>query len=454
MTDSPLRAALYLRISLDQTGEQLGVTRQREDCEALCEREGWAISEVYTDNDTSANKNRPGNERMLADIEPGHIKEQQACTPDRIYRRILDLEHLITVIEKNEVMVRTVKQGDLDLSSGYGRMIARILGSVASGEGEIKSERWKRSVRQRREAGAMPFSGPRMKGWERDGTLIPEEAAEIRWMADQILNGSSLNGLTKAARDRGITSTLGKVMSNQSVKRLLLNPRLAGYATLNGEIVGKGTWPAILEPEVWENVKALLTVSGSRPTPARVATLAGLTFCGNCGARMVSGSRMKKNGGLSRTYRCTRNPEGQGCMKVSMAADIVEEVVESYAYDRLNDPRVRERIDSLRAVPKAELSELTSLQDRLVELEHQLDEPGVPVAAIVGAMERTKARIGVLSDLVSRSHAVALPSVGAPWPEDVTTRRSLVALVVDRVVVQPSTRPGLIDLERIQITER
>ena len=64
-------AAVYLRISEDRSGEQLGVTRHREDCLALCPSKGWRPVE-YMDNDTSATRGKPWRayERMLADVRP------------------------------------------------------------------------------------------------------------------------------------------------------------------------------------------------------------------------------------------------------------------------------------------------------------------------------------------------------------------------------------------------
>ena len=94
------RAALYFRISQDATGEALGVTRQREDCEALAKALGWTVSEVYIDNDISAYKaNRPAYAKMLTDIEAGMVDAIVAWAPDRLYRRIKDLGALIEAIE-------------------------------------------------------------------------------------------------------------------------------------------------------------------------------------------------------------------------------------------------------------------------------------------------------------------------------------------------------------------
>ena len=41
----PVRAAVYLRQSLDRTGEGLAVARQREDCLRLCAERGWQLSD-------------------------------------------------------------------------------------------------------------------------------------------------------------------------------------------------------------------------------------------------------------------------------------------------------------------------------------------------------------------------------------------------------------------------
>lgn len=55
------RAAVYVRISKDDTGERAGVQRQREDCLALAESRGWEVVEVFEDNDVSAAPASPEN---------------------------------------------------------------------------------------------------------------------------------------------------------------------------------------------------------------------------------------------------------------------------------------------------------------------------------------------------------------------------------------------------------
>ncbi len=48
------RAAVYLRVSVDATGEQLAVTRQREDYLKIAADRGWTVTREYVDNSISA----------------------------------------------------------------------------------------------------------------------------------------------------------------------------------------------------------------------------------------------------------------------------------------------------------------------------------------------------------------------------------------------------------------
>ena len=51
-----IEAGAYLRISLDWAGMELGVTRQREDCQRIADRLGWRICDWYIDNNKGASR--------------------------------------------------------------------------------------------------------------------------------------------------------------------------------------------------------------------------------------------------------------------------------------------------------------------------------------------------------------------------------------------------------------
>lgn len=449
-----MKVGIYLRISLDQTGEGLGVSRQLEDCVEHAKMLGWEVEEVYRDNDISATsgKVRPDYRRMLADVDAGRIQGIIAWHADRLYRKASDLGELVDVCKRNNTQIATVRAGTIDLTTPTGRLVAGLLAQVATYEGEAKADRWKRSWRQGREAGKPARTGSRLYGYTRESELIPEEAEIARRMANDVLTGASMISIARWLKEEGIVATRGNTWTLQSIKRYLCNPRLAGYSTLKGEIVGEGRWEPIFDRETWESVRAILT-SRTREYVPRKSVLTGLLMCGNddCGHRMItSGYRGK------RSYRCPSRPDMPGCGRVSGTAEYIEEVVIAYAQARLSEPTTRARVEELRGLPTGSAQrELAELEVRVRELEHQLDEPGTPVATILRAIDRTKERQEQLIADIASSPRVPLPRQGGDWPDDLRRQRALIDVVVKEVRLLPRPTPGnRFDPERVIITPR
>ena len=88
-----IKCAMYLRQSLDKTGEALAISRQRDACLALVAEKDWEPVE-YADNDISAStgKPRPAYTQLLADIESGAIGAVVCRDLDRLHRRPVELE--------------------------------------------------------------------------------------------------------------------------------------------------------------------------------------------------------------------------------------------------------------------------------------------------------------------------------------------------------------------------
>ena len=435
------------------------MTRQLEDCRALVETMGWDLIETYVDNDISATsgKVRPAYGQMLSAVESGLVDVIVAWAPDRIYRRLADLEDLIRIIDKQNVAIRTVKAGEFDLSTGMGRMIARILGSVAQGEGDIKSERWRRSYRQRREAGQIPGQGPRLFGYLKTGEIVPEEAEIIRGLVDSVIAGTAVNALAADLNAQGVLTTLGNRWSRTSLRQMLGNGRLAGWSLIDGEPVAPGQWEPILSSETFEQVRAALTARMGQERRPRVSLLSGLVVCAYCEQPLVSGRREKRGRETEgrRVYRCRKEPGDRGCGGVSCYADLAEEIVEAYAKQRLSDPAVRERMAEISGAAGEHTAEILALEDRVRDLEHQLDQPGIPVSTILRAIDRAKTRVEELRRLVALTPPASLPMGKGEWPDDLARRARLIRLVVERVTIRRSeTRGRAFDATRFDITPR
>lgn len=89
---------IYCRLSKDdeQQGESASITHQRELLTSVCKSQGWNIVQIYQDDGfTGLNMDRPGLQRMLADVKQGLINLVITKDLSRLGRNYLDTGNLI-----------------------------------------------------------------------------------------------------------------------------------------------------------------------------------------------------------------------------------------------------------------------------------------------------------------------------------------------------------------------
>lgn len=224
------RTAIYLRISLDQTGEGLAVARQREDALDLANLKGWDVVDIYQDNSISASKRkvrRPEYDRMVSDYLAGRFEAIICYDLDRLTRQPRQLEDWIEWAEEKGLKLVTLN-GEADLSTDGGRMYARVKAAVARAEVDRKSERQARALLQRSQLGKHPL-GVRLTGYNQDGSVNPTEAAVVRRIFERFDNSDSLYSIAAQLNADGVPA-LGEKWSSSTVRTMLQNPRYAGRA--------------------------------------------------------------------------------------------------------------------------------------------------------------------------------------------------------------------------------
>src|SRR5215207_11616141 len=206
-----MRTALYLRVSLDKSGDGLGIERQREDCRKLAEQRGWTVVYEIEENNTSASFGpRPGFEQLLHLMERRQVAAVIVWHVDRLLRKMTDLERVIELVERTGIRLVTVS-GDISLDTDMGRMVGRIMASVARAEVERKSARQRRAAIQKAQAGK-PHGSKRAYGYEADlVTLNESEAAVISEMARRVIAGNSFKEVAFWANAQGYRTTTGKI---------------------------------------------------------------------------------------------------------------------------------------------------------------------------------------------------------------------------------------------------
>jgi DNA invertase Pin-like site-specific DNA recombinase len=310
------RTVIYARQSRDHDGNALGVARQIDLSRALAQQRNLGgLLEPIIDNDVSATngKARPGYVHLLELVQSGQVDTIVAYHLDRLLRSLAEMEELIVLCERHNVRIMTVA-GDLDLSTDMGRLVGRILASVARGEVERKGRRQRDAATQAAAQGKAPSRGAFGHArWQRRGNVryqppaeqIAREAEAVRQAYRSLFAGRSPGSIAADLDAQGFRTTRGGQWARTEVRAMLLNPRNAGLRYLHGERVSPGDWPEIVSEETWQAAVQMLSdpARRSNPSPARRWIGSSLYRCGMCGE---SDMLVHYREGGNRTYRCRK----------------------------------------------------------------------------------------------------------------------------------------------------
>lgn len=475
------RAIIYTRISQDQTGEGAGVERQEEACRQLAASRGWEVVGVESDNSISAytGKERPAFERALTAARNGECDVIIAWDIDRLTRSIRDLLRLIDDVTDHGVGVITT-QGDIDLTTSTGRMIATILAAVAAQEVEHKAARQRLANAQKAKAGGKT-KGVRPFGYEADQTkILPAEAEAVRKAAKDVVAGVSLSSIAREWNEAGFTTTQRRTnpatgekeatsWSASGVRYILTSPRYTAKRVYtpkpkDGEkaepVTYDAAWPAILDEHTFDTVGEVLRSRGVDTRPDGLTSggmrhmnlLAKIAVC-SCHSTPVRSTTRK--GPTVAGRPTTRKVYVCEDKHLVMERGLPDRWVEESILGRL------EAADAAEILGSDEGSELESLQEEKVNLqarlnalvsrymggkitEEQFDTANDDAAARLRDVEARLATIGratALGDLLSSA------DVRAAWSTlGMEQKRGVVRHLVQRIELRTDRR-GLVPFE-------
>jgi site-specific DNA recombinase len=341
------RAAVYCRLS--QQGGR-AVERQEQDGRGIAAENGWHVVEVFREWGSASEFAKNGRKewrRLLEGIEAGHFDVVIVWAEDRSNRDLAEGIEFARLCERAGVRL-VLPSYDYDLADPEDRN--RFYGEVLAAQRETArlSKRIRRHILQEAQEGRAHHGGQRAFGTVGAGThrVTPAQAERerelIREAAVRIRDGDTLRGLCVDWNEQEITGSAGRPFTTRTLRRMLLAPRLAGLREHHGQIVHdahgqpvRGAIEPILDRELWETTKAILT-DPARKTTAVGGTarhlLTGLIFCGVCGARL--GIEHRRGG---RYYACpSRSGGGRRC--VSRHAESVEALITGALFRAVESP--------------------------------------------------------------------------------------------------------------------
>jgi DNA invertase Pin-like site-specific DNA recombinase len=311
--------------------------------------------------------------------------------------------------------------------------------------------------------GARPF------GYGPDGvTVVESEAALITEAAERVLAGDSLTSTVRSWNAAGIKTAQGRDWRVSGLRVTLISGRVAGRREVDvaaekegkgkREDVGPAEWPAILDRQTWERVRAILTDPARKMTTrGRRHLLTGLLRCGYCGGRMSVGPDAK---GVSR-YKCHPAPGTNNCGRLSVAATPTEAAVVEMVLDVLETPGLAAAMNSKKGKKKKDPNgaerALADAEARLVELAEMFGAGELDRASFLAARRKAEAVRDAARATVTKDRrdtvleGLDTTTIRKLWPELPEERqRAIMTSVLDRIEVGPvKLRGPRFDVERL-----
>jgi site-specific DNA recombinase len=318
-----VRCAIYTRKSSEEGLEQSfnSLQAQREACEAFItsqRHEGWhTIPTPYDDGGFSGGTmNRPALKRLLDDIGAGRIDTVVVYKVDRLTRSLTDFARIIDIFDQKRVSFVSVTQ-QFNTTTSMGRLTLNVLLSFAQFEREVTGERIRDKIAASKRKG-MWMGGTVPMGYdlkERKLVVNPKHTTIVQEIFTQYLRLGSVAALKRyldehrmrtAARVSGAGRSYGgRPYSRGALYKLLKNQLYVGQIVHRGESY-PGQHQAIIEPEIWTQVSALLAGNnrghrgGGRKTLPSLLT--GLLFDGQ--GNRYTPTHAVKSGKRYRYYTC------------------------------------------------------------------------------------------------------------------------------------------------------
>lgn len=411
----------YLRVSTERQEEEgYGLDVQEAGCNSFAAREGLQLLEPAITDDISGDLDqRPGLARLLAMLRAGQASGVVVHRPDRLARKTWVGMRLLEEIHGLGAEVYFTNLGRIE-NTPEGRFSASIHFSV----GELdKAHILKKlySGRQSKAGRGIPINqGHAPLGYAFEGrgkqaalVVVPEEAEIIKLIYSLYLE---LRGIVPVVEElsrrriptyediRGRANSHKQreygLWSHETVNKILKHPVYRGrfphfrtykVKTAQGKIVQRSrplsdpaiVWvdvPAIISPEVWEQVQETLSRNQQRGGHNAKAEylLRGLVKCGSCGGK--AGGRVLKGGGGRYLYyylchaanqrKMHLYPCSAPCFRKELVEERVWEFISKYMLDPDGLERAIGRMQDSRGANQQRLeTELADVQGRLADIQ-------------------------------------------------------------------------------------
>lgn len=319
------KAALYVRVSTDaQREDGYSIEAQCEMLEAYCKSRQIRKYEFYIDGGFSGSSiERPEISRLISDVARGMIDQVIVYKLDRLSRSQKDTLYLIEDVFNPQSVAFVSLNENMDTSTPIGRAMLGIMSAFAQLERETIRERTRMGMKERVKNGLWMGGGHIPFGYDYDrdsGILVPNaDAATVRKIYELYLSGWSL---------QKISQKVGLKYEHMA-RQILLRKTNTGIISYNG-VDYKGQHEPIITDEIYKKAMQLYSERSKKGLTTAKGLLAGLLYCGFCGAKLRY-QKWGKNGYKLNCYSKDKSKphliKDPNCRNTAVWADEVETIV-------------------------------------------------------------------------------------------------------------------------------
>jgi DNA invertase Pin-like site-specific DNA recombinase len=463
-----VRCAIYTRKSSDEGLQQAynSLAAQRDACAAYIlsqKHEGWVrVKRSYDDGGFSGgNLERPGLQRLLADLAGGDIDIIVVYKIDRLTRSLRDFAKLAELLERSNASFVAVTQ-QFNTATSMGRLTLNVLLTFAQFEREVTGDR----IRDKRTASTklgMWMGGPLALGYDalaKKLVVNPKEAADVRYIFRRFLELRSMADLRRDLVQRGIVSkcrTLkdgficgGVNFTWHPLHKILTNPLYAGIIRHKDSLY-PGQHEAIVDLDLFREVQDLVVELAASERARRIlaypALLKGIIF-DMAGERLYP-THCRKGSRYHRYYVSAflvkRKSRTEPKNRMRIAAPALEGFVIRVLVEHLRDPSwIASTLPYARGLAAAH----RRARELSTDLERQPGRNTGLIREMVSRIEMDRITMRILLNrrwLLERL-AVRLPRDAAPPPDTpvsitVTGHRLKCGMLLNVVLESPDNAP-------------
>ena len=294
--------AIYLRLSRDEEGKGIDVMlkNHKETLVELAKENKWSyeiFEEIASSNSISG---RPEMQKLIDKIKDSNFDAVLVMDIDRLSRNEFDHSDIKRLLFITDTLIVT-PQRIYDLRKDDDSLLVGITALVANQEYKMILKRMRRGKMYAQKQGLWTNGVPPL-GYDKDSKtkrLIPNERAEdIKFIFDEIVNGTTIPDLLRKLSRMGIKTRENAEFHYNGIIRLINNECYKGDI-VNNRVVGKhegirskDEWivvhnahPAIVNKEVWDKANRIVnTYSFKAPrSKNRIYPTSNLIYCGQCG---------------------------------------------------------------------------------------------------------------------------------------------------------------------------